>query len=292
MAADRLLTGAEGKFMNLRLALILAVTASLPASLLAQAPAASEEAPEAPEAAPPPPELVAAVESCDARKFETTVDAMVNGTKRSRKVKLCGTVGQSDAEWVATLKDAVAKTKLTTNISAPMRAAIIAALNDEVARFDAKSQVALSAPPASMAPPERPPEYSALPPMPAAKTATAAPSLAGGRPTPPAPSLTIRCLERGDRGEGRQCDFLERDTLLSIRADADLANGATLRLLRKGNARGDIDVAAMKKGQTVRLKLPSALCAGVATSKVEIQVLPRGGDASGGRTVGPFGLRC
>ena len=285
--------------MNLRRALILAVAISLPASLLAQDPAATAEATEA---APPPPELVAAVESCDARKFETTVDAMVNGTKRSRKVKLCGKVGQSDAEWVATLKDAVAKTELTTNISAPMRAAIIAALNDEIARFDARAPVTLSAPGAAMATPERPPEYSALPPMPAPKTAAAAPSRAGAdpspsgaRPAPPVPSLTIRCLERGERGEGRACDFLERDTLLSIRADADLANGATLRLLRKGNVRGDIDVAPMKSGQTVRVKLPSALCAGVATSKAEIQILPRGADAGAAQvatTLGPYGLRC
>ena len=44
-----------------------------------------------------------------ARKFETTVEAVVDGKKRGSKVRLCGKEGQTDADWASTLKDAAKK---------------------------------------------------------------------------------------------------------------------------------------------------------------------------------------
>ena len=80
-----------------------------------------------------------------------------------------------------------------------------------------------------------------------------------------------------------------RATRLQVRADADLGQGATLRFLRRGDVRGEIALAQMHQGDLYRSKLPPELCAGVASSKVEIQIL-------GGKqvvdTLGPYNLRC
>lgn len=271
--------------MTMRLALIFVATALTAAGAVAQDQANPT----------PPPELKALAESCNARKFETTVEAMVNGTKRTRKVKLCGKERQTDAEWAATLKDAAAKTRAGEGMSPAMKEAIIAAINGEISRIEAAG-AAITLPAAVTPPAARPPEYSVLPPIPpappvATRTASSTPAAAPARPR-----LTIRCAERGDRGEGDPCSFLERETVLTIRADEDLADGATLRFLRRGDVRGELTVARLRKGQMIRARLPAPLCAGVMNSKAEIQILGRGAGATAETrvvdTLGPFGLRC
>jgi len=47
------------------------------------------------------------IQSCDAHKFETVVDLLVDGQPKKSKVKLCGVEGQSNADWIGTLKDAI-----------------------------------------------------------------------------------------------------------------------------------------------------------------------------------------
>lgn len=287
--------------MTVRLALILVATAVAPGSLNAQ-----DAAPAAREA--PPPELQKLAQSCSARKFETTVEVTANGKKGSRKLTLCGKEGQSDAEWTATLKDAAEKIA-ASKMSPAAKAQAIAALDAEIAKVEAASKVAIAAPvgvlPAADAPPlADTPRYSALPAIPpppaASKPILAAPASASGTaalasaPAPASARLTIKCAERGERGDGHSCTFLERDTLLSIRADADLPDGATLRFIRRGDARGEVAVEPMKAGQIVRARLPAPLCAGVATSKAEIQIFAGAGGAKGSpaATLGPYGLRC
>jgi len=49
----------------------------------------------------------------------------------------------------------------------------------------------------------------------------------------------------------------------------------------------------MRKGQSFRFKLPAELCAGVSSSKVEIEIFARGATSSQvADTLGPYQLRC
>jgi len=96
-------------------------------------------------------------------------------------------------------------------------------------------------------------------------------------------------LTAGESGAGSACSSLNRATRLQVRADADLGQGVSLRFLRRGDMRGEIALAQMHQGELYRSKLPPELCSGVASSKVEIQVM-------GGKqvvdTLGPYNLRC
>ena len=107
--------------------------------------------------------------------------------------------------------------------------------------------------------------------------------------TPARPRLTIRCLEQGERGDGGSCTGLERYTRLVVQAESDLAGGASLRFLRRGDIRGEIALARMRQGQSSQFNLPPKLCSGVASSKVEIQIL---GSNQVVETLGPYLLRC
>jgi hypothetical protein len=275
--------------MTKRLALIFAAASLAPAHAASQTP-------------PPAPEGKAIVESCAAHKFETTVRTMVDGKVKSSKVKLCGKEGQTEAEWVATLKDAVKKVGTNPAMAPPMKEQITTALNLEIARIEAASASASAPragtasslpnhlPVATVRPAERQPEYATLPPLPPPSTVASKPALAAAVPGPRKPRLTIRCSAPGEPGAGSPCDSLERDTQLIVRADEDLTGGTSLRFLRRGDARGEITLAQMRQGQSLRSKLPSQLCAGVASSKVQIQILA--GSNQVVDTLGPYGLRC
>jgi len=68
------------------------------------------------------------IQNCDAHKFETVVDTMVDGQPRKSKVKLCGVEGQSDAEWIGTLKDAIRKVEANKEMPGAQREQIVAAM--------------------------------------------------------------------------------------------------------------------------------------------------------------------
>src|SRR4051812_13866440 len=67
--------------------------------------AASGQQPDAPRA-----DMQQLLESCDAHKFETTIHVTGDGEPYDSQVKVCGKQGQSDAEWIGTLKDILNKT--------------------------------------------------------------------------------------------------------------------------------------------------------------------------------------
>lgn len=223
------------------------------------------------------PEALKLVTDCNARKFETTVDREVNGVRQSSKVKLCGKQGQTDAEWAATLKDAAAKIDANDKMPQSAKDQLSAALKAEIAKVEAGA--APQAPVASVVPPAPP---LAAPSAVVAKTLPAAPVLKK-------PKLTIRCLSPGEKGGGSSCSVLDRATRLSVLADAELASGASLRFLRRGDVRAQQPLTPMRQGETFRSKLPPELCAGVASTKVEIQVMSSGQVVE---TLGPFSLRC
>lgn len=224
------------------------------------------------------PEALKLITDCNARKFETVVDREENGERKSSKVKLCGKQGQTDAEWAATLKDAAAKIDANDKMPQGAKDQLSAALKAEIAKVEAGA--APTAPGASVVPPAPPPLPA--PSAVAAKTLQAAPVLKK-------PKLTIRCLSPGEKGGGSSCSVLDRATRLSILADAELASGASLRFLRRGDVRAQQPLTPMRQGETFRSKLPPELCAGVASTKVEIQVMSSGQVVE---TLGPFSLRC
>ena len=227
------------------------------------------------------PEAARVVADCSARKFESSVELDQGGQKRLTKFKLCAAKDSDDAAWVKTLKDAKAKIAAHPDISAESKSSIAAQLDVEIARFETSGAPSVSPPPAAL-PPVAPP--------PAPASATAAVSAAQvAKPAVARPRLTIKCLLPGESGPGGNCTSLDRATRLQVRADADLAAGTSLRFLRRGDLRGEIAVAQLKQGELFRSKLPPELCAGVSSSKVEIQIV-------GGKqvvdTLGPFNLRC
>ncbi|MCL6699720.1 hypothetical protein LZ496_13125 [Sphingomonas sp. NSE70-1] len=225
------------------------------------------------------PEALKLVTDCNARKFETVVERDENGEKKSSKVKLCGKQGQTDAEWAATLKDAAAKIEANEKMPQTAKDQLTSALRAEIAKVEAGA-VALPAPVASV---EQPAPQPAPPPViVAAKTPAVAPVVKK-------PKLTIRCLAPGEKGTGSSCATLDRATRLSIIADADLGGEASLRFLRRGDERAKLALAPMRQGETYRSKLPPELCAGVASTKVEIQVM---GSGQVVETLGPYSLRC
>lgn len=259
-------------------------------------------------AAPEPePELKALADSCSARKFETIV--AIPGRERGSRVRICGQPGQSDSDWLNTLRSSVKQTEANAALEPAVKEQIIAALSAEISKVEgtvAASAAAASAVsaatdvPASaitlsegtIAPAERAPEYSTLPPLPAPKrmAARGMAAAAGSAPADVAPlippKLTLRCAS--PRESFAECARLERESRLLIRAGEDL-QGTSLRFLRGRDTRAELDLGSLKKGDTLHEKLPGRVCSGVMRGKVEVQVLKKNRVAD---TYGPYHLHC
>lgn len=227
------------------------------------------------------PAAAAIVADCSARKFETSVELEKNGQKRLTKLKLCAAQGSDQAAWIRTLEDAKVKIAAHPTISAESKTKIAAEFDAEIAKARTADTPASSL---SIAPVQPLPEPPA-----AAIAAAPAPSVSTSALVQARPRLTIRCLIPGEAGKSSPCTSLQRTTQLSIQADNDLAPGSRLRFLRRGDARGEIVLSGMRQGQLIRSSLPPQLCTGVATSKVEIQIM-RSGQVFD--TLGPYQLRC
>lgn len=294
------------------LPILLALTAAAPAG------AQPKKAPDA---------VQSLVQSCDAHKFETIIEVPgPDGTVKHSRVKLCGNEGQSDADWIRTLKDAVAKTQANTEMPASVREQIVTAVNAEIARIELPSKVGLLPPIKGLGSAPSPfADYSALPPLPSSPSSLPAPrSMARSAPsddfaalppmpdTPPAPvhvlpgasaalpalprpKLSFACFTPGEGGEGPCTDFT-RETLVTVRADEDLPAGTSLRFVARGNEPADVELAQLKRGRSMRFALPSAVCRGMTNGSLEIRIVrsvPAAG--SSGQEVGqegPYALRC
>lgn len=284
--------------MMVRLALITAAAVLGPVNAYAQG-AGGQAASDA----------TSGAESCAARQFETIVNFMVDGKPRRSRVRICGKEGQSDSDWLRTLKDSVNKTAASTTLQADAKSQIITALNAEIAELEAgmkpSSSLAgiVALPPQALSPrrpstaqgsPSAPTEYSSLPPMPAPRT-TAGAAVTASLPPLPRPKLTIRCLTPGQIGGSIPCETFERDTLVTVRADEDLPGGTSLRFLRRGDNRGEIELAQLRKGQAIRFRLPPEVCIGVVGSRIHLEVVRRLARDSAARpvdTLGPYELSC
>ncbi|HVM38514.1 MAG TPA: hypothetical protein VM265_09025 [Sphingomicrobium sp.] len=229
-------------------------------------------------AAPPPvesevsrAEAEALLAGCAGRRFETPVETVVDGKVRQSRFKLCGKAGQTDADWARTLQDAGRNVE-QSRMPAGVKDQIISALQAELAKLPQAAPAASAAPlPAPVPPP------------------AARPAL-GAAPVADPPRLSFRCMAaRG--GVAGPCREVGADSLLLVHADEELKAGSRLRFLRRGDVRGELALAPMARGKSVRVKLPAALCAGVIRSQVEIQLLGTPGGTVA-RTVGPLDLRC
>src|SRR5436305_6641706 len=131
------------------------------------APLAAAPRKAAPKPAPKPPVEAKLIQSCDAHKFEAVVDTVVDGQPSKSKVRLCGVEGQSDADWIGTLHDAIRKLVADKEMAPGKREQIVAAIKAEIARL---SIVGTPVPPKREAREQSTPplsrDYAALPPLP------------------------------------------------------------------------------------------------------------------------------
>lgn len=242
----------------------------------------------------------ALVENCDAHKFETVIEVVGpdGGLKHSR-VKLCGTEGQSDADWITTLKDAVAKTKLNLQMPAPVREQIVSAINAEIARVEGKPGPASAPlpPPRTASKPSAFADYAALPPIPdkPPPAVHVLPGASAALPLLPRPAMSFACFTPGDAGDAPCTDF-NRDTLLTVRADEDLPPGTSLRFVRSGEAKADVQLTQLKRGKEVRLPLPADVCSHAGGGRLDIKIMrsvpQSGAEAQEVGDDGPYNLRC
>jgi hypothetical protein len=257
------------------------------------------------------------MDNCEAHKFETIVDAVVDGEARKSKVRLCGKVGQSDADWVGTLKDAIAKLHANKDMPTPLREQIVAAITAEISRLEIEGQVRRTeAAPVPRAPvpvrSELADEYSSLPQLPASPPPP--PKVLGPVPTlsasgsgvrtketsrelrPPlllsggvAPKLALTCYSPDDIAGDAPCAAFDRQTSLTIRAGENIPPGLSLLFLRNGERRATIELAQLNRGKSLRLPLPREVCQGVGDGSLELQIVQNGNLL---KSDGPFSLRC
>lgn len=243
-------------------------------------------------ASEPPAELKALADDCSAHKFETTVVA--DGSGRGKRVKICGKPGQTDAEWLVTLRDSAKKVEADAGMTQVVKEQIIAALKAEIGRMEilakrpsttAVATIGLPSQPVTV--PEAAPQYSSVPPLPAPKPRASIKAASASTPPVIRPRLTIRCAL--PRETFATCARLERETQLLIRADEDLAGGTSVRFLRGGDERAELDLGPLRKGESLRERLPARVCSGVLRGKVEVQILSKSRVAE---TMGPYKLYC
>jgi hypothetical protein len=280
--------------------------------------AAAAGAPEVKKPPAPPSQAEQLVRNCNAHKFETVVQEMVDGQPHQSKVTLCGKEGQSDADWVGTLKDAIDKVNANAQMAAPMRDQIIAALNAEIDRLrnplslvprraPGKTSLVDSLPPLAGLPSSKPAEniplppprqtaptapaeeYAALPPLPTAPPppVRVLAGAGGSLAALPRPRMSFVCYDAG-QAEG-PCTGFTRETVLTVRAGEDLPAGTSLRFVRDGEPRADVALAQLKKGGSMQLNVPADVCRHVVGGRLELRIVRSGQEVG---SEGPFNLNC
>lgn len=272
------------------------------------------------------PQVQNLLQNCDAHKFETIVESVVDGQPHRSKVKMCGTEGQSDADWIHSLEDAIEKLKANSEMPESSRNQIIAAVQAEIMRLKGKTSLDVDGalPPlrsANRAPKPLTDDYTLLPPLP--KGSPPPPQLVKPRPEPAPPEVSTATAEVAaapaaplaaapvappppkpaaianpglkfscigpEYPAGGPCVTLSRDTIVSVKAPQGVSNRLSLRFVRNGDLRAEMELGTIRKGQAVRLSIPQAVCKGVVTSEVQVEVI------GGGQVVdrqGPYLLRC
>lgn len=252
-----------------------------------------------------------AAEHCKARQFETVVKIEVDGKTRGSRIRMCGKVGQSDADWVRTLQDGADKIAANPKMPPTAKDQALAAIKAEIVKINGKpppptatadmggySILPPLAPKQAQSQPSLEATYSVLPPLvpkPPAPVASAAASLAA----PPAarlsaPRLRVECLTPGDLGDGGECLMVERDTRMTVLARDAVPAGTSLRFSRRGETRAEVKLAQLRSGQARQLKLPIEVCAGGGGGRLDIDIVrtPASGAPQVVGSLGRYQLRC
>lgn len=245
---------------------------------------------------------VARIEQCQGHKFDTMVQ-IDPVRKRSTRVKLCADPGASDGDWVKTLEAAIEQLE-ARDMPAEAKDKVIGELKQEIAKFAPAKSAANNSQAAasfvgnlgnvgSLTQPTERFETSTLPPLPPPLPRKAASSAGAAAATPgPAMRFRVRCLARGESGAGSTCDFFDTGTTLAVSAVEGLEKGGTLRFRRKGEARGEVALAPLATGKSVRVRLPTELCRGVAFASVELELLAPGSRGLVADRAGPYEMKC
>ena len=242
-----------------------------------------------------PSQRTSLLEYCDAHKFETMVEVQHRRGPPQFELKFCGNEGQSDADWIHTLKDAVEKTKTNLADAEGDARSDRRAINAEIARRRGTPGASVTVPPPrqTIAKPAAP-DYAPLPPRPtAAGTIQGSREGSAGLPPLPKPRISFICFNPSDVGEG-PCTGFERDTMLTVRADEDLPAGTSIRFVRDGDAKADVQLAQLQRGKSMRFSLPSDVCShwGAAPSRFASCAAPTGPSGQVVGKDGPYNLRC
>jgi hypothetical protein len=244
---------------------------------------------------------------CKARQFETIVTYRLQGKMRRTRIRLCGEEGQSDSEWVVTLRDAASKLAASRAYPDSAKAQALQAIDAEIAKYEPPAPMAkqrldsstaapssLNLPKPALSLPTAPAEalpssgYSILPPLDVKPAEPARTSAAVNSAR--APTVTISCAQAHRPERPLPCSWVERDTVIAVRADEPLRAGR-IRFVRKGATRAELRLGQMRAGDIRSVKLPAAVCAGVLRSTLEIEVSDQQSLAAAA-TRGPFTLRC
>jgi Spy/CpxP family protein refolding chaperone len=222
------------------------------------------------------------------------------------KVTLCSKKDATPDDLGKMFESAASTLSLNTRMAPEKRDKLVAQMRAkaaEVGRGKAAATSLAAAPPTAglaplppSAPVDHAPEYSALPPMPPPNPAVAtSASVSASLPALTRPRLTIECFNPAELAGAAPCDSLERETVLRVRADETLPAGTSLRFLRRGDLRAEIELAQLARGKSTQFALPQPVCTGVAESKVEIQIVRHAKASDAGQVVdsmGPYFLRC
>ena len=307
MVTGRIIFGA----MLLGLGVAASAAAAGPAK---KRPAPAEQAPESAAAK--------IVQNCDAHKFETVVHEMVDGQPHQSKVKLCGKTGQSDDEWIGTLKDAISKLNANKEMAEAVRDQIVSALNSEILRLETgirssgresarnsaagksvlegispieglprRSQTSALPSPRQSSPSGSAREYAALPPLPTVPpppTHVMVGGVSASTPMLPKPQMTLSCYTPGEAPEG-PCTGFTRETLVTVRAGEDLPANTSLRFVRDGDPKADVQLAQLRKGKSIRLAVPADVCRHVVGGALELRIVRSGQEVG---SDGPYNLNC
>ena len=271
---------------------------TLAALALAAAPAAAQ--PASPSSGVPQ-----LLQSCEAHKFETIVRVLVDGKPEASRVKICGVVGQTDAAWLRTLKDAAAKVAADQEMQKAERDQLAGALSLEILKVQSKisSGIALPVakkpglidlPTADNSLDRR--EYSALPPLP---PPVARASSAATAPTePPLPPLRLRvgCASVQSLGREEDCGEIGFGTTFVVHAEEAVPGGTKIRFLRDGEISAELPLQRLASGKSARIAFPRELCSRVLRASVKIDIM-RSRHADGSRpqvvgSEGPLNLYC
>ena len=223
------------------------------------------------------------------------------------KVTLCSKKDPTADELVRMFESAASTLSQNSRMAAEKRDDLVAQIRAKASEVrgghsaSATASLGLPAPNASLTPlrpptpNERAPEYAVLPPLPAPKPAVAASAAASTSLTLSKPELKIQCFNIADLAGPGPCESLERETIVKVLAADAVPAGTTLRFMRRGDLRAEIDLAQVMRGKSTQFVLPRRVCSGVAESKVEIQIVRRAKASDAGQVVdsmGPYSLRC